>query len=60
MVEGVEGGYNTYNVDIYVVANSGNVLGYWDTNANAANNAQFQFYAVDDMYDAADCGFVQL
>lgn len=47
-------GYNTYNVDIYVVANSGNVLGYCDTNANAANNAQFQFYAVDDMYDAAD------
>lgn len=47
-------GYNTYNVDIYVVANSGNVLGYWDTNASASNNAQFQFYAVDDMYDAAD------
>lgn len=47
-------GYNTYNVDIYVVANSGNVLGYWDTGASASNNAQFQFYAVDDMYDAAD------
>lgn len=47
-------GYNTYNVDIYVVANSGNVLGYWDTGAGASNNAQFQFYAVDDMYDAAD------
>ena len=47
-------GYNTYNVDIYVVANSGNVLGYWDSNASASNNAQFQFYAVDDMYDAAD------
>lgn len=46
--------YNTYNVDIYVVANSGNVLGYWDTDASASNNAQFQFYAVDDMYDAAD------
>lgn len=46
--------YETENVDVYVVANSGNVLGYWDTNANAANNAQFQFYAVDDMYDAAD------
>lgn len=46
--------YNTYNVDIYVVANSGNVLGYWDTGASASNNAQFQFYAVDDMYDAAD------
>ena len=46
--------YKTENVDVYVVANSGNVLGYWDTNANAANNAQFQFYAVDDMYDAAD------
>lgn len=52
--KGWKGGYNTYNVDIYVVANSGNVFGYWDTNANAANNAQFQFYAVDDMYDAAD------
>ena len=47
-------GYNTYNVDIYVVAKSGNVLGYWDSNASASNNAQFQFYAVDDMYDAAD------
>lgn len=47
-------GYNTSNVDIYVVANSGNVLGYWDTGASASNNAQFQFYAVDDMYDAAD------
>ena len=47
-------GYNTDNVDIYVVANSGNVLGYWDTGASASNNAQFQFYAVDDMYDAAD------
>lgn len=47
-------GYNTYNVDIYVVANSGNVLGYWDSNASDSNNAQFQFYAVDDMYDAAD------
>lgn len=46
--------YNTYNVDIYVVANSGNVLGYWDSNASDSNNAQFQFYAVDDMYDAAD------
>lgn len=46
--------YNTYNVDIYVVANSGNVLGYWDTGASASNNAQFQFYAVDDMYNAAD------
>lgn len=46
--------YKTENVNVYVVANSGNVLGYWDTNANAANNAQFQFYAVDDMYDAAD------
>ena len=46
--------YNTYNVDIYLVANSGNVLGYWDTGASASNNAQFQFYAVDDMYDAAD------
>lgn len=44
--------YKTENVNVYVVANSGNVLGYWDT--NAANNAQFQFYAVDDMYDAAD------
>lgn len=52
--KGWKGGYNTYNVDIYVVANSGNVFGYWDTNANAANNAQFQFYAVDNMYDAAD------
>lgn len=47
-------GYNTYNVDIYVVANSGNVLGYWHTGASDSNNAQFQFYAVDDMYDAAD------
>lgn len=47
-------GYNTDNVDIYVVANSSNVLGYWDTGASASNNAQFQFYAVDDMYDAAD------
>ena len=47
-------GYNTYNVDIYVVAKSGNVLGYWDSNASDSNNAQFQFYAVDDMYDAAD------
>lgn len=46
--------YKTENVYVYVVANSGNVLGYWDTNANASNNAQFQFYAVDDMYDAAD------
>lgn len=46
--------YETENVDVYVVANSGNVLGYWDTNASASNNAQFQFYAVDDMYDAAD------
>lgn len=48
------GWWQGYNVDIYVVANSGNVLGYWDTNANESNNAQFQFYAVDDMYDAAD------
>lgn len=47
-------GYNTYNVDIYVVAKSGNALGYWDSNASNSNNAQFQFYAVDDMYDAAD------
>lgn len=46
--------YKTENVYVYVVANSGNVLGYWDTNASASNNAQFQFYAVDDMYDAAD------
>lgn len=46
--------YKTETVDVYVVANSGNVLGYWDTNADAANNAQFQFYAVDDMYAAAD------
>lgn len=46
--------YKTENVYVYVVANSGNVLGYWDTDASASNNAQFQFYAVDDMYDAAD------
>lgn len=46
--------YETENVDVYVVANSGNVLGYWDTGASASNNAQFQFYAVDDMYNAAD------
>ena len=46
--------YKTENVNVYVVANSGNVLGYWDTGASASNNAQFQFYAVDDMYDAAD------
>lgn len=46
--------YKTENVDVYVVANSGNVLGYWDSNASDSNNAQFQFYAVDDMYDAAD------
>lgn len=46
--------YKTENVYVYVVANSGNVLGYWDSNASASNNAQFQFYAVDDMYDAAD------
>lgn len=46
--------YKTENVYVYVVANSGNVLGYWDTGASASNNAQFQFYAVDDMYDAAD------
>ena len=46
--------YETENVDVYVVANNGNVLGYWDTSASATNNAQFQFYAVDDMYDAAD------
>lgn len=52
--KGWKGGYNTYNVDIYVVANSGNVLGYWDNGASESNNAQFQFYAVDDMYDAAD------
>lgn len=41
-------------MNVYVVANSGNVLGYWDNGASASNNAQFQFYAVDDMYDAAD------
>lgn len=46
--------YKTENVYVYVVANNGNVLGYWDTGASASNNAQFQFYAVDDMYDAAD------
>ena len=46
--------YKTENVDVYVVANSGNVLGYWDTGASASNYAQFQFYAVYDMYDAAD------
>lgn len=46
--------YKTENVDVYVVANSDNVLGYWDTSASASNYAQFQFYAVDDMYDAAD------
>lgn len=46
--------YKTENVYVYVVANSGNVLGYWDSNASDSNNAQFQFYAVDDMYDAAD------
>lgn len=46
--------YKTENVDVYVVANSDNVLGYWDTSASASNYVQFQFYAVDDMYDAAD------
>lgn len=46
--------YKTENVDVYVVANSGNVLGYWDNGASESNYAQFQFYAVDDMYDAAD------
>lgn len=46
--------YKTENVYVYVVANSGNVLGYWDNGASESNYAQFQFYAVDDMYDAAD------
>ena len=47
--------YDRKNIDVYVVANNGNVLGYYDTDANATNNAQFQFYAVNDMPDAANC-----
>ena len=47
--------YDRKNIDVYVVANNGDVLGYYDTDANATNNAQFQFYAVNDMPDAANC-----
>ena len=37
------GNKNT-DVDIYIILNNSQHVGYWDNAANATNNAQFQFY----------------
>ena len=34
------------NVDIYIILNNSQHVGYWDVQENATNNAQFQFYKV--------------
>lgn len=42
------------NIDIYIILNDKQHIGYWENAANGANNAQFQFYAATDVPEASD------
>lgn len=42
------------NIDIYIILNDKQHIGYWENAENGANNAQFQFYAATDVPEASD------
>ena len=42
------------NIDIYIILNDKQHIGYWENAANGANNAQFQFYAATNVPEASD------
>lgn len=42
------------NIDIYIILNDKQHIGYWENAANSVNNAQFQFYAATDVPEASD------
>lgn len=42
------------DIDIYIILNDKQHIGYWENAANGANNAQFQFYAATDVPEASD------
>lgn len=46
--------YRNTPVDIYIILNDKQHIGYWENAANGANNAQFQFYAATDVPEASD------
>lgn len=41
-------------VDIYIILNDKQHIGYWENAANGVNNAQFQFYAATNVPEASD------
>lgn len=42
------------NIDIYIILNDKQHIGYWENAENGANNAQFQFYAATNVPEASD------
>ena len=42
------------NIDIYIILNDKQHIGYWENAENGANNAQFQFYAATNVPKASD------
>lgn len=46
--------YGVKDIDIYIILNDKQHIGYWENAANGANNAQFQFYAATDVPEASD------
>lgn len=46
--------YGNTPVDIYIILNDKQHIGYWENAENGANNAQFQFYAATNVPEASD------
>lgn len=46
--------YRNTPVDIYIILNDKQHIGYWENAENGANNAQFQFYAATNVPEASD------
>ncbi len=42
------------NIDIYIILNDKQHIGYWENAINGENYAQFQFYAATDVPEASD------
>lgn len=42
------------DIDIYIILNDKQHIGYWENAENGANNAQFQFYAATNVPEASD------
>lgn len=46
--------YRNTPVDIYIILNDKQHIGYWENAGNSVNNAQFQFYAATNVPEASD------